>query len=77
MCMAVPMQVKEVLGLSARCEARGVQRQVSLFMLQHEAVQVGDMLMIHLDRAVEKVSAEQACAAWAMFDEILAADVPR
>jgi hydrogenase expression/formation protein HypC len=75
-CIAIPMQVVAVLGLSAQCEARGQRRLVSLFMLQHEAVQVGDMLMVHLDRAVEKVSPEQARAVWDLYDEILAIQAP-
>jgi len=30
------MRIKMIDGFVARCEAKGVQRDVSLFMLQHE-----------------------------------------
>ena len=72
MCLAVPMRVVEVDGFNALCEARGVRREVSLFLLLHEAVVPGDSLMVHLGQAVEKVSPERAAEAWALFDEVLA-----
>lgn len=74
MCLAIPMRVVVVRGLSASCEARGVQRDVSLFMLQHEQLGTGDHVLVHLDRAIQKVSAEQAKAAWTLYDEMLAAE---
>ena len=46
MCLGVPMRIKEINGFNARCEARGIERNASLFLLQHEEVQVGDMVMI-------------------------------
>jgi len=30
MCLGIPMQVKEIDGFMARCEAKGVMREVSL-----------------------------------------------
>ena len=75
MCLAVPMQVVEIDGLSARCEAKGVERTVSLFLLQHETVRPGDGVMIHLGYAIQKVSAAEARSAWALYDEMLAADL--
>lgn len=74
MCLAIPMQVLQVDGLSARCEAKGVERTVSLFLLQHETVQPGDMLAIHGGCAIQKVSREHARSAWALYDEMLAAE---
>jgi len=74
MCLAIPMRVTTVHDLVAVCEARGVTRQVSLFMLQHEPISPGDQVMVHLDRAIEKISAEQADAAWALYDLMLAAE---
>jgi hydrogenase expression/formation protein HypC len=71
MCFTIPMQVVAVEGLSAHCEAKGVTRRVSLFLLQHESIVPGDMLLIHLDSAVQKVSADEARATWALVDEIL------
>lgn len=72
MCMAFPMQVIAVDGLTARCEARGAERQVSLWALLDDLPTPGDHLMVHLDRAVQRLSAEEAAAAWATLDEIQA-----
>ncbi len=74
MCLAIPMQVMQVDGLSARCEARGVERIASLFLLQHEPIAVGDMVLVHLGQAVQKVSRQHADEAWALYDEMLAED---
>ena len=40
MCLGVPMRIVEIDGFNARCEARGIERQASLFLLQHENIQV-------------------------------------
>lgn len=74
MCLAIPMQVMEIDGLSARCEAKGVERSVSLFLLQHETIAPGDMVMVHVGCAIQKISAEEARSAWDLYDEMLAAD---
>ncbi|MCP5135275.1 MAG: HypC/HybG/HupF family hydrogenase formation chaperone [Gammaproteobacteria bacterium] len=74
MCLAIPMQVIETREFSARCEAKGIEREVSLFMLQHETVVTGDFVMVHLGYATQKVSAEDAAQAWALYDQMLAAD---
>ncbi|MCB1737513.1 MAG: HypC/HybG/HupF family hydrogenase formation chaperone [Gammaproteobacteria bacterium] len=74
MCLAIPMKILETSEFSARCEAKGVEREVSLFMLQHEPVVAGDFIMVHLGYATQKVSAEEAAEAWALYDQMLAAD---
>jgi hydrogenase expression/formation protein HypC len=71
--MAFPMQVIAVDGLTARCEARGAERQVSLWAMLDDLPAPGEHLMVHLDRAVQRLSAEEAAAAWATLDEIQAA----
>jgi hydrogenase expression/formation protein HypC len=74
MCVAVPMRIVEIDGLDARCEARGIERRVSLFLLQHEMPAAGDAVLIHAGCAIRTVSPEEAEATWALFDEMLAAD---
>ena len=74
MCLAIPMQVRSVDGYQCVCEARGVEREVSLFMLQDEPVSPGDFVLIHVGYAIQKISAKDAAESWQLFDEILAAD---
>jgi hydrogenase expression/formation protein HypC len=71
MCLAIPMQVVEIDGYNARCEARGIERQVSLFMLQGEEVAVGDFLMVHVGYAIQKMEEHEAQSAWELYDEML------
>ena len=71
MCLGVPMRVVEINGFMARCEARGIERKASLFLLQHEDIQVGDLVMIHVGNAIQKMSEDEAHSSWELFDEIL------
>jgi hydrogenase expression/formation protein HypC len=67
------MQVIDVDGFNARCEAKGVERQVSLFMMQDEPVEPGDFVMVHVGYAIQKVSQQDAQSAWELFDQVLEA----
>jgi hydrogenase expression/formation protein HypC len=60
--------------LQCVCEARGIEREVSLFMLQGEPITPGDFVLVHVGYAIQKVSEEDAMTSWELFDEILAAD---
>ena len=72
MCLAVPMKVTAVDGYLCTCEAKGIEREASLFMLQGEDVAVGDFVLVHVGYAIQKVSEEEAAEAWVLFDEVLA-----
>jgi len=74
MCLGIPMQIREINGFVARCEAKGVERDVNLFMLQDEALAVGDFVMVHIGYAIQKMSEEDARSAWEIYDEMLAAE---
>jgi hydrogenase expression/formation protein HypC len=71
MCLAVPMEIKNIDGYMARCEAKGIERDVSLFMLQEELPAVGDFVIVHVGYAIQKISQEEAHSSWELFDEIL------
>jgi hydrogenase expression/formation protein HypC len=73
MCLGIPMQITDIQDFNARCEAKGVTREVSLFLLQHEDVQVGDYVMVHVGYAIEKMTEQEAHSAWEVYDEMLAA----
>jgi len=74
MCLAVPMEIKTIDGFVCTCEARGIERDVNLFMLQDEPLKPGDHVLVHVGYAIQKVSTEEAAESWQLFDEILAAD---
>ena len=73
MCLAIPMQIIEIDGFVAHCEAKGVQREVSLFMLQDEKLAVDDFVMVHVGYAIQKITEQDARSSWELFDEILEA----
>ena len=74
MCLGIPMQVKEIDGFNACCEAKGIERDVSLFMLQDETVEPGDFVVVHVGYAIQRISPQEARTAWEIYDEMLAAD---
>lgn len=77
MCLGIPMQVVEIDGFTAHCEAKGIRRDVSLFMLQDGEVDIGDFVMVHVGYAIQKMTRQDARSAWELFDQILGAeDVP-
>jgi hydrogenase expression/formation protein HypC len=74
MCLGIPMQVKQIDGFVARCEAKGVEREVNLFMLQENEVAIGDYVMVHIGYAIQKMTEQEARSAWEIYDEMLAAE---
>jgi hydrogenase expression/formation protein HypC len=72
MCLAIPMQIESVSGFSAICQAKGVEREVSLFMLQGESLDPGDHVLVHVGYAIQKVTSEEASSTWLLLDEIAA-----
>ena len=74
MCLAIPMQIIEISGTHARCQAKGIERDISLFMMQHEALVPGDFVMVHVGYAIQKIEPEAAASAWELYDEMLAAE---
>ena len=72
MCLGIPMQVTAVNGFIAQCEAKGVQRDVSLFLMQDEAIAPGDFVMVHVGYAIQRMTAQDARSAWELYDQMLA-----
>ena len=74
MCLGIPMEVRAVDGFLARYCAKGIEREVSLFLLQDNPVTIGDFVLVHGGHAIEKMTPHQARSAWELFDEVLAAE---
>jgi len=74
MCLGIPMQIKSIDGFMARCEAKGVERDVSLFMMQDDNLELDDFIVVHVGYAIQKISPQEAQTAWQIYDEILAAE---
>ena len=74
MCLGIPMQIRSIDGLLARCEAKGVEREANLLMLEHENLVIGDFVVLHLGYAMNKITREEAAAAWDIYDQMLGAE---
>ena len=72
MCLGIPMQIQKIDGFNACCEARGVERDVSLFMLQDDMPAVGDFVVVHVGYAIQTISPQDAQTAWELYDQMLA-----
>lgn len=71
MCLAVPMQVIELDGVTARCNANGVERTVNLFLLDTPPA-AGEFVLVHVGYAIQKISAPHARSAWELHDRMQA-----
>ena len=46
MCLGIPMQIRSIDGLMARCVAKGIEREANLLMLEHENPAIGDFVVL-------------------------------
>ena len=74
MCLGIPMQIKSIDGFIANCEAKGVHRDVSLFMMQDEEFQIDDYVVVHVGYAIQKITPREARTAWELYDLMLAGE---
>ena len=73
MCLGIPMEVMEFDGFRARCSAQGVEREVSLFLLQDEPIAIGDFVLVHVGYAIQKMTPQEARSTWELYDEVTSA----
>ena len=74
MCLGVPMQVRSIEGFIARCETKGIERDVSLFLIQDVPLEAGDHVLVHVGYAIQKLEPEDAAATWQLLDQLLDAE---
>jgi hydrogenase expression/formation protein HypC len=68
MCLAIPVQVKEVLpGDMAKVTLDGVSKVISTALV--DDVQVGDYLVLHVGYALAKIEPEEAERTLALIRE--------
>lgn len=66
------MRIESIDGYTAQCQAKGIWREVSLFMLQDNPPGVGDFVMVQVGYALHAVSEAEAMESWVLYDQILA-----
>ena len=73
MCLAIPGQIVAILPEGtdlATVDISGVRRNVNISILQAEAVQCGDWVLIHVGFAMAKIDAQEAQASLAYLAEL-------
>jgi len=68
MCLAIPMELKEIRGETGVVEVGGVRREIQLTLM--EDPKVGDYLIVHAGFAIQKLDKEQALKDLELFAEI-------
>lgn len=68
MCLAVPMNVKEINGDLGVVESLGVKREVGLMLM--EDIKIGDWVLIHAGFAISKLNQEEAEETLALLREV-------
>ena len=71
MCLGIPMQIEDIDGFIAHCEAKGVRRDVNLFLMQDAELASGDFVLVHVGYAIQKITEAHAQSAWELYDEML------
>ncbi len=74
MCLAIPMRIEQIEGLTARAQAKGIHREISLFLMQDTLPGIGDYVMVHVGYAIQKVAEEEARHAWSIYEQISGAN---
>ena len=66
MCLGIPMQIKSINGFTAVCEAKGINRDVSLFMMQEDNLVIDAFAVVHVGYAIQKISQHESQTASAL-----------
>ena len=64
------MQIINIDGTTARARARGIERDVSLFLLQDQKLTAGEFILVHVGYAIQRINHEDALRSWSLYDEM-------
>ena len=70
MCLGIPMQIIAINDHLALCQAGGVEREVSLFLLQDSPLEKGDYVLVHVGYAIQKIDPQYARTTLAMVTDM-------
>ncbi len=68
MCLAVPMEIKEINDDMGRVESGGVSMDVGLSLISD--AKIGDWVIVHAGFAISKLNKEDALESLSLFEQI-------
>lgn len=68
MCLAVPMEIKEINGEVGKVVSRGVTMDVGLSLLSD--IKIGEWVIVHAGFAISKLIKEDALETLSLFDQM-------
>lgn len=68
MCLAIPMRLVAKDGWDGTVELNGVQRKISLMLL--EEAQVGDHVLVHAGYAIGRVDEQEALETLSLLSQL-------
>lgn len=75
MCLSIPSKVTKIdkENNMATVDTMGVSRDASLDLMEEDAVQIGDYVLLHIGFIMNKIDEEDALASLDTYQEILEA----
>ncbi len=73
MCLSIPSKVVKIdkERNTAVVDTMGVTREAGLELVEHEDIQLGDYVLIHIGFVMNKISEEDALESLKVYNEIL------
>ena len=68
MCLAIPMKITKIDGLTATGEAGGLLQDIRIDFLEY--VKSGDYVMVHAGFAIQKMTEQEALENLELLEEI-------
>lgn len=68
MCLAIPMKILKVEGVTARARVSGLEKEIDVRFLKNPSP--GDYVIVHAGFAIEKLDPDEARRTLELIDEI-------
>ncbi|MCK9447940.1 MAG: HypC/HybG/HupF family hydrogenase formation chaperone [Bacteroidales bacterium] len=75
MCLSVPAKIESIEGDTANCSIGGATLSVSLRLLDHSSIRIGDYVLVHAGFALQLISPDEARTTLELFKEYEAINI--
>jgi len=64
------MKIIEINGHTARCDRMGLQREVDIYLLSEQQINIGDYVLVHVGYAIQKLALDDAKQRLELFSQL-------